>query len=442
MRRRHFLTISLAGLALAACGAPPASAPPPASANTARPAAAALSPTAAAKPAVQPVEGATDRLLVRDESGGSPRIIGVDAATGRSPFSLPDGMPTTGAAHWITLAPAHGSTTVQLFDARDGSAVQAINVPGEFRGGAVSHNDAWLLLVQPPSTGTPVRSSLALVDLTGGKVVEQAQLDGHYLADTVDDKGQWLFLIEQHPERKRDAYQVTLYDRATHAVKGPIVDKRSSDSIMSGHKVRHAWSKNGDWLFSLYLDPGGDGAFVHALNVPPAFAFCIDLPGATSQAAVLEQYALTLSTATDHAFAVNAALGLVSTFQAGGGTANSYHLTLPKLAQEVQSDPTKYRVRPNNNSVVSPDGATLYAGTDLGILKIPTKDPQLQPTDLLLAGRSIFSLGMGGSGKVLYALVDGATRRLVALDSTNGAQLGDLTGVVAQPTGIKQVTVG
>ncbi len=258
-------------------------------------------------------------------------------------------------------------------------------------------------------------------------------MPGRYRADTVDATGNGMYLIAEHPERQQNAYEVTWYD-AVRKVVTAIADKRSSQTIMNGYKVSQAWSKTGEWLYSLYLSPGVDGAFVHALNVPNHFAACIDLPGGGASEAQLQQYALAITSAGDHVFAVNPALSVINSFSVGDLSASTSWLLLPggsKVSGTTLS-------RPINNCLVSPDGATLYVGTAQGILVIPTTKVELQPTSVLLAGKSISSLGMGTGGTLLYALVDGVKPQLLALDPASGAVRANLSGSVAQPGGIEQ----
>lgn len=82
---------------------------------------------------------------------------------------------------------------------------------------------------------------------------------------------------------------------------------------------------------------------------------------------------------------------------------------------------------------------TLYAGMAQGILVLPATKPGARPTGVLLAGQSVSSLGMNAAGTLLFALVDGVRRRLLALDPASGAVRGDLCAGVAQPAGIEEV---
>jgi len=253
----------------------------------------------------------------------------------------------------------------------------------------------------------------------------------------VDATGNGMYLIAEHPERQQNAYEVTWYDAVRKGVT-PIADKRSSQTIMNGYKVSQAWSMTGEWLYSLYLSPGVDGAFIHALNVPNHFAACIDLPGGNASAAQLQQYALAITPAGDRVFAVNPALSVINRISVGDFFAATSWLLLPngsKLSGATLNPPI-------NNCLVSPDGATLYVGAAQGVLVIPTAKVELQPASVLLAGKSVSSLGMGTGGTLLYALVDGTPQQLLALDPASGTVRANLSGSIAQPLGIEQVVTG
>ena len=399
---------------------------------------AAASPTPVSRPAAVPTSGplagARERLLVR-QAGASAPLVGVDVATGATAFTVPADLATPDGQHWIGLRPAGGATAVTLYAARDGSPLRTFSAPGRYSQGAVAHDSQRLLLAAPPAAGAvhPV-SEVALIDLTTGAVVLHTSLPGRYHADTIDGAGKALYLIADHPERLHNAYEVTRYDLVTKQVIS-VADKRSSQSIMSGYKVSQVWSKTGEWLYSLYLSPGADGAFIHALNLPNRFAACIDLPSGNASEAQLQQYALAIAPAGDRVFAVNPAISVINSFSVGDFSATTVWLLLPNGSKVSGATVS----RPVNNCLVTPDGATLYAGTAQGILVLPATKADLRPTSVLLAGQSVSSLGMNAGGTLLFALVDGVQRRLLALDPTSGAVRGDLSGSVAQPAGIEQV---
>lgn len=398
----------------------------------------AASPTPVSRPAAAPTSGSLagvrERLLVRQAGAATP-LVGIDVTTAATAFTIPADLATPDGRHWIGLHTTTGATAVTLYAARDGSLVRTFSAPGRYSQGAVSHDSRRLLLVTPPAAGDarPV-SELALVDLTTGAVLQHTSLPGRYHADTVAAAGRGLYLIADHPERLHNAYEVTWYDLVKKAVTS-VSDKRSSQSIMSGYKVSQVWSKTGEWLYSLYLSPGVDGAFIHALQVPNRFAVCIDLPAGNASETQLQQYALAITPSGDRVFAVNPALSVINSFSVGDFSATSTWLRLPNGAQVSGA----MVGRPVNNCLVAPDGATLHVGTAQGILVIPTAKADLQPASVLLAGRSVSSLGMNAGGTLLFALVDGIQRRLLALDAASGAVRGDLSSSVAHLAGIEQV---
>ncbi len=456
MNRRSFLGLAAISLASTACGAPVARGlfEQPSMASTiapnARPdatsAQAQASPIATSMARTQSVPDTTDRLLIRDGAGTSASIVAIDAARGDVAYRMPAGLPLTRGAHRISLLPADGRTTISVRRTSDGATTQSFTVPGEFGEAALSHDNGLLLLMQPMAGTTPPKTPMAVVDIRSGDVIEQAQLDGKYLPDTVSPDGSTIYLVELHPERKANAYQVALYDRAQHRVVGKIADKRSAQTIMSGQKVTHVWSRSGEWLYSLYLDPGsgGDGAFVHALNVKDRFAICIDLPSHGPEE-VLRHYALVRTPSDDVVYATNPALGVINYWHVGEFDARGVPFTMPAIpvpgATGASDGDTAYRAgtRSYNNSVMSADGTTLYIGSDRGIIRTGS-DARAQKSDLWLPGRAVSSLGMSPSGKVLYALIAQPRAQLVALDARDGSQIGDLSGLVAQPAGIEQVT--
>jgi hypothetical protein len=439
MKRRTFLGLAAASMAVAACGAPPVRmsprtpTPPPA-----QPAVATPTPVPPQALAVAPIAGLADRLLVRETIAGVTQIAGIDPGAGSKRFVLPMGQPTSDGRHWLALSPSTDATVIELFSVIDGTLTAKLSVPGTYHESALSHADHWLLLAQPLGTGPGSTTQLAVVDLQKAAVVDTPTVPGLFHVDAIDASGLRLYLIEPRPEKRSNAYQVMLYDRIEGGLSknNPIADKRSGQKIMSGTKVRHAWSTSGEWLYSLYQDPGtgGDGAFVHALNVAQKFAVCIDLPARDTSLMMLQHYALAASPMTHRYFAINPALQSLSYFGEGDWNAISNDFQIPGAhGQEARAQATP----DYNNSLVSPDGRTLYAGSSRGILRIPIKYSPMQPSDAWLADQSVLSIG--ATPNALYALLDGTIRRLVALDPVSGAVLGDLTGLVSEPTGIEQV---
>lgn len=439
MHRRSFLALAASCLAVGACGAPPVrTAARPAPGATLAPAPAPTiaptpdipAPAATPHPSLRPLQGVAERILVRGGAGDGAGVAAVDAASGTVAFRLPGGFPKPDGAQWVGLVPSGATTSADVFSLRHGGRTASIPLPGRFGEGAISHNGAWLLATDAHGAGGSAKTRMVLVDLRAGAIAEEVELAGAFLPDSVDDTGQAIYLIQLLPEQRRDAYAVMLYDRQKHALQGKLADKRSATTVMSGKRVRQAWSGSGEWLYSLYLDPGGDGAFVHALDVKQRFAVCIDLPSNGADDAQVRQYELARSPVTDRLYAVNPAMGAVSTFGVGDFDARTFKIE-PAAPIDMRNAPAAAAY---NDALVTTDGKALLVGTPDGILRIPTTN---DPATMLLAGMGSRSLGTGPSDAV-YALV-GSEPRLIALDPATGEQLGDFSGIVAQPVGIEGV---
>jgi hypothetical protein len=318
-----------------------------------------------------------ERLLVRRADGS---LSALDSTTGRVAYSLPAGLASDDSFswRWVVLRPANAQTSIDVFDPRDASSAAQLAVEGRYDDAALSHDGKLLLLV-----GT---SGLGVVDLDSGDLRHAQHLEGRFSADTLDERGAHVYLVQHQPEKKPNAYRVVHYDPDRRQVTGEVADKTGAE-VMAGYRLQQVWSPIGEWLYSLYLNPAEGSAFIHALNVPGNWAACLDLPGEGQSEKGLRACRLALAPATRRVFAVNPAVGTVSTFRVGEIQLKSY--ALPAGV--------------GGGLAISPDGTTIYLAGEDGVLALPANQPG-QAGSRLLAGTPIRGVGLGSAGRTLYAL--------------------------------------
>jgi hypothetical protein len=267
-----------------------------------------------------------------------------------------------------------------------------------------------------------------------------ASLDGYFLFDGLNNSGSSLFLTESLGSDPSEKYQVRRYNLAGGALDpNVIVDKLEGTTIMSGVRQTAVSSQNGDWLYSLYLNPS-HGPFIHALPISDmdtsGLAFCIDLPtNGKDDSAKQSRWSLIMSNDKRRLYAANGALGLIVEYDATQGVPQLLQTKLlfdPPANSSVQSS-----VQPavSNVTALAPDGKTLYTLGDHGLLVIDAKA-------LTLRGRYLPDWALDGvaispDGARLYA-ASATQGKIVRLDPALGTIAAEVPAA-GQPTGVVRV---
>ena len=275
MNRCHRRAASLAATALltAACASAPA---------TGRTA----TPAAAPAPAV----ASTAWGVVTD---GGVALVDARGATlfAASPaVATPDGR--TVVATVVATATDGARTSVQWLDGATGTVEDMVEVPGRFRPAVVAADGDRVALVGVDDRGAPPRdprylapgrSTTTLAVVTRNGTTQRDTLAGNAVPEAFTQFGA-LALVEYLPPLAPDRYRVRLYRLETGAVDLPVswTDKGASvDEEMQGYSRTHVPAPDGTALFTLYAQPGGDGAghaFIHVLGLDLGRVYCLDLP--------------------------------------------------------------------------------------------------------------------------------------------------------------------
>jgi len=186
---------------------------------------------------------------------------------------------------------------------------------------------------------------------------------------------------------------------------------------MTGSRLMGIASADGQWLFSIYVRQNG-GAFVHALNLGASFADCLDLPGSGYAKDGNEfQWSLAMSPDGQHLYAINPAMGVVSeidprtpdvvrTVQISTGTPVAGSLFTAVEAKTLG----------NNGAVVTPDGSTLVAAGPTGVVWVDTATLKVRAQ--ALSDWRVWSLGLSPDGKTLYAVSDSGLIAQISMDGS------------------------
>lgn len=268
------------------------------------------------------------------------------------------------------------------------------------------------------------RSRFAVVDTSFTEPPHLVDLPGTFWFDALSVDGRWLYLIEVQDEQplsyspeKAPRYQVRAYDVAKGLLMPePVVDKTEVEQ-MTGYRRAAAYSKDNEWLYSLYTRPGAE-PFIHALKLADRAALCIDLPFEAAEDFEQElSWALALSPDGRMLYAVNGATGQVAQVDTKGGHTVRQAATLePSVpghaaspVERILSEAGKWlvpKVQAKTSrfpgAVVSSDGKTLFGTGEKGLLVVDTAGLSLR--NHFLPGRELNSLLLSPDGRRLYTL--------------------------------------
>lgn len=448
MKRRIFLGASVAALATACRAAPTAQTWLP------TPTPLPLRPSTTAAPA----RSARDVLYIRDDYGvrGPGQIAIVDAATGRRLGSLPIGLWSRDWSALYTATWEDGKTTLQAVDPATGAVVHRTTLNDIYDLAGLSPNDHWLVVRWEPSREEAKtfekdgkwKSRYLVLDQslapTPGMTGAPIALDGEFWFDALADDGSALFLIENLNPPYSDQYQVRLFDLTLGSLQPGVIADKTGSEVMSGSRQSSIFSPDRAWLYSLYLNQT-KGPFIHALNLAQRFAVCIDLPATgkdDGEKLLLWTMAMTPDGKT--LYAANGALGLAASIDLAklqvARTANfpvasaAAPSPFARLAEWLAPVAEAKRIL-MGGSALPPDGRTLFAVGEKGLLALDTSD--LTVDGHYLPDRPLDSVALNPEGSSLY-VVDAASAAVLALDPVTGQTRATIHGA-DHPWGVLRV---
>ncbi|HSS94080.1 MAG TPA: hypothetical protein VLR46_08825 [Candidatus Dormibacteraeota bacterium] len=355
------------------------------------------------------------KLYEAASTGSSQQLSIIDSRSHAVERNLPLGTPSPG---WTHLYALKGDTLVDL-DPLTGTALNQIRLrgsnymlpPATLSGvpGGLSPNGRWLVLesFDRDSNGVPTATHLLLVDTTYMAQPRPIDLAGFYQFDAVNNAGTSVYLIEY---LSTGQYFVRFFNVPLGALDPTIVfDKSDGSAAMAGVRLSGVASHDGSWLYSVYVRPD-KSAFIHALSLDNPIAFCLDLPGTGYSTNPDEfQWSLALNADGSHLYAANGATGVVAdvTFSSGwpnsqirtGRIATGSTATAGPFVQEAQA-----KEMGGNAAAVSADGRTLVIGGKAGLLWVDTAS--LTVHDQQLASWKVWSLAISPDGTTVYAVND------------------------------------
>jgi hypothetical protein len=398
-----------------------------------------LAPAAAptlAPPAAVATPG--DRLFVRELSGDAgERLAVIDSTSGARQRELPPGVIAPDWSTLYTAAPAGGQTRVEALDLATGDVLRSITIDGRYDLpmvtpdsvlGGLAPGGGWLALAASQAG----RTQFAVLDTAFKQPPRTAELTGLFHFDGLSADGRSLYLTESLGADPNGKYQVRRYDLGMAQLDPNVIVAKGESEVMNGVRQAAVASRDGAWLYSLYLNPE-HGPFIHALNLNIPLAFCLDLPkSAKADLARQARWSLVLSADGRRLYAANGAIGQVAEVDVGGD--------FPTIARtsalfDAPAGAANLPAQASGLSALSPDGSLLYTLGDAGLLVIDTKPLALRGR--YLADWSLDGLAISPDGARLYA-ASAAKGKIVRLDPRAGTIVAEVPAAGA-PAGVVYV---
>jgi DNA-binding beta-propeller fold protein YncE len=352
------------------------------------------------------------KLYEAASTSSAQQVSVIDSRSHLVERTIPLGTPSPDWTHLYTVT---DHNLVDL-DPQTGATFRTLRLPGDFQlppatssgvPGGLSQNGRWLVLVSTDmsSSGIPYATHLLVVDTSYAKGIEQVNLNGLFGFDAVSNDGRRIFLIEYLDGNQ---YHVRFYDLGAGRLDPNIVfDKSDGSSAMAGVRLSGIASHDGQWLYSVYVR-SDKSAFIHALNLDVPFALCLDLPGSGYGTNPDEfHWSLAVNAAGTHLYAANGATGMVTDLPIDGGTPGQMRaarLNNSQLGGIFGVMNVEAKELGGNAAAVSPDGRTLVIAGRTGLVWIDTAS--LKTRDSQLSGWRVSTLAMSPDGATVYAIND------------------------------------
>ncbi len=404
----------------------------------------------------RPTDGSADVITVRTNDGTGGKILTIDARTGQTLRTVPDGAVTADGRSVYWTEPANGArqTVVHLMEIATGTEVRSLTVDGDLRpagnsetfsplaaDGRLSRDGAHLALMSAPNkvNGEWV-TRLAVVNTASGAVESATELRAQTTYGFIAfGPGARTFFVEQYGE---GGTRTRVFDVAT----AKLADAAGDGLTTTGFRTAAVLSRDGRRLYR--VDAGSPTTNCRSNDPPscirngkPPYLVAIDLEARRAKALPLpasqtsddfEKYMLWSLTITHDGttlYAANPAVGAIDEIDAGTLTLRrSGAITVARAGHSFLdgvtrfffpvADAKRYLV---GGAVLSADGRTLYAAAHDGVAVVDIAS--LTSRAVWQPAHQFDTMRLSPDGRRLYAAAAG---KLVTIDTTTGASLGEI----------------
>lgn len=368
----------------------------------------------------------TYRIVVAEGFGSGPQLAVRDWPSGKLERELPIGVAAPDWSRYYSVDYSSGKNALVAIDPRSGRQLGQVAIPVGYGlpdmnyprlPGGLSPNGSWIAL------STLQQNSFLVGATTFQAPFKAVSVHGSFLFDALSDDGRSLYLSEQLGDAGH--YQIRLVDMTTGKLAlQPVVDKREATEPMNGIRGDSVAAPNAGYVFTVYARD--NGPFIHALPLGQPFAWCLDLPSGGSSN-LEDQFHWSLATRSDGSslYAVNGTTGMITQMVPD---------RLPNVGRSMKFDPSAAgtsssawapvvdvdaKGAPVGGASLSPDGQTLYAVGETGVVAIDTST--LNVRRRYLAGTSLISIRSSPDGDWLFAASSG-TDRIYRLNVRTGQE--------------------
>lgn len=218
-------------------------------------------------------------------------LTAAPAAAGDGPLFVTQGGTgvALGATRYIPVPSNVGNDTqLVAISTKDGTEQNQLGLVGHWglpatpSGAEGLSRDGKTLLLADTSAGQTSPSLFMVVNPKTMRIVEPITLNGYFSYDAMSPDGKKLYFIQYTTvgggSVNLGQYIVRGYDmRTNRLLPGRIADRTQKSWVMQGSPVTRTTSVDGQWVYTLYQNPGGY-PFVHALDTVRGVAHCVGIP--------------------------------------------------------------------------------------------------------------------------------------------------------------------
>ncbi len=384
------------------------------------------------------------KLYEAASMGASQQLSVIDSRSHTIERRMPMGAPSADWSHLYTVK----SNILLDLDPQTGTVLSQLQLPGYYQlppatisgvPGGLSPDGRWLVLesFDRASSGVPSATHLLLVDTSYAKPIQQIDLKGFFQFDAISNDGKRLFLIQYVSNTD---YYVRQFDVGIGQLNPTIIfDKTDGSAAMAGLRLSGVASRDGRWLYSLYIRQD-KSPFIHALSLEGSLiAFCLDLPGSGySSDSDAFHWSLAMNADGTHLYAANGATGIVADISVDHGVPSpprAARLNYGETGAILGVQGVEAKELGGNAAAVSPDGKTLVMAGKTGLVWVDTAS--LKAGDHQLADWTIWSVAMSPDGTTVYAVNDAGM--IAELPMTGTHQPTRFGGAPGQPLALIRV---
>jgi len=154
------------------------------------------------------------------------------------------------------------------FDPATRKQTRSYDLGGAWKLEGVSANGRWVGL-------TRAGTEILVLDAKTGTVVDELELSGNFVVETISVDGDFLFLQQNFVD---GSYAVRGYDLVRNKMVPGSLGRKGQTLKMQGRAGQVVASPDGEWLLTLYVNTESNTAFVHTLNLFDRVPVCVVLP--------------------------------------------------------------------------------------------------------------------------------------------------------------------